>query len=316
MADCDAETPVFPSFAIQKLDGDLGGTAMATTLLKRGGMLAFAAVVALAALAVPAAAASEPTNQPPGLDHLYCYPVAPTTQATFTPPAQVQLKDQFGTSIVDVGAVQRLCAPATKTRLDTGQSFPPQNPDAHLACFGITDPNFSPTKLKATNQFGDAMLDVLAAQSLCLPSWKSLSTPPTFPAATAPSGLDHFKCYTVRYTVDSSGNPTNVFGQEPANVQVVDQFGPKIPVLGRPVLLCNPAEKTRLDLPGQPVTPITNPDAKLVCFEARDDQQYPQQPWLKNQFGIALVKGATISPSGAPLLVGNMLCLPSFTAPK
>jgi hypothetical protein len=289
---------------------------MATTLLRRAAMLLFAALLGLVAIAAPVAAASEPTNQPPGLDHFYCYPIAPTTQAMFTPPAQVQLKDQFGTSIVDIGPLQRLCAPATKTRLDNGQSFPPQNPDAHLTCWGITDPNFAPTHLKATNQFGDANLDILAAHSLCLPSWKSLSTPPNFPAATAPSGLDHFKCYTVRYSVDSSGNPTNVFGQQPANVGVNDQFGPKIATLGRPVLLCNPAEKTRLDLPGQPVTPITNPDAKLVCFESRDDQQYPQQPWLKNQFGTALVRGTTMSPTGAPLLVGNMLCLPSFTAPK
>jgi hypothetical protein len=289
---------------------------MATTLLRRAAMLLLTALVALVAVAAPASAAMEPTNQPPGLDHFYCYPIAPTTQATFAPPAQVQLKDQFGTSIVVIGPLQRLCAPATKTRLDNGQSFPPQNPDAHLTCWGITDPNFSPTKLKATNQFGDAMLDILAAHSLCLPSFKSLQTPPVFPAATQPSGLDHFKCYTVRYTLDAAGNPSNVFGQEPANVMVQDQFGPKIATLGRPVLLCTPAEKTRLDLPGNPVTPITNPDAKLVCFRSEDDQQYAVQPWLKNQFGIARVQGTTSSPSGAPLLVGNMLCLPSFTAPK
>lgn len=290
---------------------------MATTLLRRAGMLMFAGVLALAAIAAPAAAASEPTTQPPGLDHFYCYPVTPVSGSTFAAPSQVQLKDDFGTTTNDVLPVKRLSAPATKTRLDNGQSSPPQNPDAHLACFGISEPNFQARKVKATNQFGDAALDVLAVDSLCLPSFKSLQTPPNFPAATAPSGLDHFKCYTVRYTVDASGNPTNVFGQEPANVMVQDQFGPKIATLGRPVLLCNPVEKTRIDLPNKPVTPVTNPNAHLVCFQAEDDQRYNVEPWLKNQFGVGRVQGIVQSPSGAPLLVGNMLCLPSLsTAPK
>ena len=289
---------------------------MAKTFWRRAGILVFGVLLALAAVAAPVAAAGEPNQQPPGLDHFYCYPIQPTTQAVFTPPPTVQLKDLFGTSIVNVGPLQRLCLPANKTRLDTGQSSPPQNPAAHLTCFGISDPNFPPRKVTATNQFGDAKLDVVGVQSLCLPSFKSLQDPPNFPPDLQPAGLDHFKCYTVRYTVDATGNPTNVFGLEPANVLVQDQFGPKVATLGRPMLVCNPAEKTRLDLPGNPVTPVTNPDAHLVCFRSEDDQQYALQPWLKNQFGIARVQGTTVSPAGPPLLVGNMLCLPSFVAPK
>ena len=168
----------------------------------------------------------------------------------------------------------------------------------------------------ATNQFGQARLDVLAVQSLCLPSWKNLTGPNDFPAAPQPPGLDHFKCYTVRYTLDATGNPVDPFGLEPANVAVRDQFGPKLATLGRPVLLCNPVEKTRTDLPGTPVTPINNPNAHLVCFKAEDDQQYALQPWVKNQFGTARVQGTVVSPAGPPLMVGNLLCLPSFKAPK
>ncbi len=135
------------------------------------------------------------------------YPIAPTTQAVFSPPAQTQLKDDFGTSIVTIGALQRLCLPATKTRLDTGQSFPPQNPDAHLICWGITDPNFTPKKVHTTNQFGDAMLDVLAAHSEAAPVAAAEPTPTnvTQPAATLArlSELplhDSRKCAKVRET--------------------------------------------------------------------------------------------------------------------
>ena len=113
------------------------------------------------------------------------YPIAPTTQAVFSPPAQTQLKDDFGTSIVTIGALQRLCLPATKTRLDTGQSFPPQNPDAHLICWGITDPNFTPKKVHTTNQFGDAMLDVLAAHSEAAPVAAAEPTPTNVTQPTA-----------------------------------------------------------------------------------------------------------------------------------
>jgi hypothetical protein len=289
---------------------------MATTLLRRAGVLLLASLFALAMTAGSAAAASEPNQQPAGLDHFHCYQIAPTTQAVFMPPSQTQLKDDFGTSIVDIGPLAQLCNPTVKTRLDNGQSTPIQNPDAHLTCFQISDTHFQPTTRKVTNQFGDAKLDVLAAKLLCLPSFKSLQTPPNFPAATQPSGLDHFKCYSVRYSLDASGNPVNPFGLQPANVLSQDQFGLKLATLGRPALLCNPAEKTRTDLPGQPVTPVTNPSAHLVCFKSEDDQQYALQPWLKNQFGIARVQGTVVSPGAPPTLVGDLLCLPSFSAPK
>src|SRR5262249_23350195 len=142
---------------------------MLSTFCRRAGVLLLGAVFLLA-MSLPASAAGEPNSQPPGLDHFYCYPVNPTTQAAFNAPATVLLRDQSGPAPVGVGWVPRLCTPAAKTRLDDGTTSTPQNPDAHLACFGISQPDFQPKKVLATNQFGQARLDVLAVQSLCLPS--------------------------------------------------------------------------------------------------------------------------------------------------
>jgi hypothetical protein len=290
---------------------------MVSTLRRRAGLIALGAVLMLVILVAPAGAAStEPHGQPPGLDHFHCYRVTETTQAHFTPPAQVGLKDQFGAATVNVGGVVRLCNPTLKTRLDTGESSPPQNPRAHLACFAITQTGFQPVKVQATNQFGSALLDVSAPIALCLPSFKQLDAP-NFPDQRQPDGLDHFKCYGVKYTLNAAGNPTDPFGLEPANVISKDQFGEKLATLGRPVLLCNPVEKTRTDLPAPEQTPIRNPDAHLVCFRSEDDQRYAFRPWVKNQFGIAQVQGTEPSPGTTPLLAGDLLCLPSFkAAPK
>jgi hypothetical protein len=276
------------------------------------GVVAASAVIVLSQVA-PAAA--EGTSQPPGLDHFHCYPAGATTQAHFTPPASVELKDQFEDVTVAVGPAVRLCNPTQKTLPATGQTFPIQNPAAHLVCFSINEPNFQVKHVLAQNQFGDALLDVLAPRLLCLPSWKNL-TSPTFPDPTAPPGLDHFKCYSVQYTLNSSGTPSNTFGLEPATVISQDEFGTKMPSLGAPKLLCNPVQKTRTDLPGGPqTTPVTNPDAHLVCFDARDDQRYPVTPFAKNQFGIAQLQGKTAGATG-PVFAGDLLCLPSYKTPK
>jgi hypothetical protein len=280
---------------------------------RRARFLALAAFVLLtAAFALPpeVAAAAEPHDEPSGLDHLHCYRAAQFTQTPFSQPSQVQLQDQFGTATVNVGAFVRLCNPTLETREDTPDSFPPQHPDAKLACFTITQTGFQTRKIRATNEFGSALLDVTGPTEMCLPSFENQQAN-TFPPDTQPSNLDHFKCYSVRY----SRTPSDAFDLEPPTVLSQDDFGDKRPGLGAPLLLCNPAAKTRTDIPES--TPITNPDAHLVCYRADEDELYNLQPWVKNQFGTAQVHGGYRLPDASFRFNSELLCIPSTTsAPK
>jgi hypothetical protein len=151
-------------------------------------------------------------------------------------------------------------------------------------------------------------LDVTAATTLCLPSFQNVFAP-TFPAAEQPAGLDHFKCYSTRYAQGSN----DTFGLEPRTVRSLDLFGEKRAGLGAPLLFCSPAEKTRNDGPAPETTPISNADAHLVCFRSDEDQQYDVQPWLKNQFGTAQVRGLQ-TPNLTFRFTGELLCLPSTAA--
>src|SRR5262249_40187650 len=114
---------------------------MLSTFCRRAGVLLLGAVFLLA-MSLPASASGEPNSHPPGLDPSYAYPVNPPTRPASTAPAPVRLRDQSGPAPVAVGSVLRLCNPAAKTRLDDGTTSTPQNPDAHLACFGISQPDF------------------------------------------------------------------------------------------------------------------------------------------------------------------------------
>jgi hypothetical protein len=116
-------------------------------------------------------------NQPPGLDHFTCYPVAyATTGPRFKPPTGIVVQDQFanGPVTVKVGAPRLLCLPTQKT-LPTGLVYKIANPAAHLLCFGV-----SPTPIKSPvfdqNQFGTGQVAIKATKFLCLPSYKDLVT--------------------------------------------------------------------------------------------------------------------------------------------
>jgi hypothetical protein len=274
--------------------------------------LALGAIAALTIVAaLPAGAATEPTEQPPGLDHFECYRAFQAALSSFAQPAQITLKDDFGTATVTVGAVLRLCNPATVTRDDTNQVVAAQLPDAHLMCFRITQANFQTRKVRTTNQFGSALLEVTAPVAVCLPSFTN-PVRASLPADTQPAGLDHVKCYSVRY----ADNPTDTFALEPPLLRSQDDFGSTRTGLGAPLLLCNPAEVTRTDGPTPVTTPATNPNAHLVCFRSDDDQQYDVQPWVKDQFGTSQVRGPQ-NINGDFRFTGEVMCLPSTrTAPK
>jgi hypothetical protein len=265
------------------------------------------AVLLLLCAALPAAAVvltESSAGAAPTLDHFQCYnsqaipmpsgapsfpSTAPAVQlnrspaATFLPPS----------FLAATGPVFMHCNPVKK---QIG-SLPPTtvtNPNAHLVCWRLL-PNKIPlptTPVSFTNQFGTGALLLKAAVSLCLPSWKSLTTA-NLPAATAPSGLDHFTCFAVTNPV---GTPSF---KPPASVTLTDQFFAHPTSVGAPNLMCSPTSKVIVPPTG---TPIVNPNHFLVCFVIPPSTAYsPKVVFAKNQFGI-----------GSEVVIANHeLCVPS-----
>lgn len=257
-----------------------------------------------------AVAQTTPT-QPPGLNHFLCYSVTSlsgsgTTQPGFTPPAKVELLNQFSTKEFrpTFGAVDIHCNPAVKvitSSTGTQQSYPLVSPDYHLLCFAIKATQSPNTHLvKVTNQFGTAELRAGAPTQLCLPSLKSLATPPSFaPPAAGEIVPDHFTCYPVAYVGTARFSP-------PGAVSVGDEFDNLTPTpvqVGSPTSLCLPTQKTVFSATGgTTVTPITNAVAHLLCFSV-SPTPFPSTPvWDQNQFGVG---GFTVHAT-------KSLCLPSF----
>lgn len=251
------------------------------------GMLAI--LVGLPATAVNAGG----VIQPPGLDHLNCYVALPITGDPYEFPRgrRVELTDQFGVRRMVVAQTpNRLCNPVNKI-LPVGQQFPPANPDAHLVCFKVKEPAFVPRDVTVQNQFGSARLTVLSTVQLCAPSWKQLN--PEFPPPEEPPGLDHFLCYSIRY----STVVVDKFEAVPPFVTLIDQFQTSQNQIGLPTTLCNPVQKRILDH----VSQVTNPPAHLVCFKTTNPFT-ALAPFTKNQFGQAQLNVTQVS----------VLCLPSF----
>jgi len=271
---------------------------------------------ALLGIAVPitaAAIAQSPASAAPapaGLDHFLCYhatalPGVPPLKA----PPGVKLVDQFsplnrkGVPIpftARFGVVTSHCNPALKVvDLPAGPAqYPPLSPDWHLLCLHITTNQTTAVHIvQVSNQFGTANLDTKAPNQFCLPSLKSLTTPPVFKPPAGEKRPDHFTCYPVTYDPNT---PSRFV--PPGPVLAGDQFNGFQPVPVQvliPARLCLPTQKTINGV----VTPITNLAAHLLCFNIKSPEPpYTGTVWDENQFGMAAM---TVGPV-------NQLCLPSF----
>lgn len=256
--------------------------------------LAAGGVVAATALSASGSSAAAPV-----VDHFLCYGAHTSVPVGFTPPAAVQLINQFSPNgfTAKIGsAIDAHCNPVQKTVYKT-LTGPPvvtqiKNPNAHLLCWSFKAPPQLPHVVKVTNQFGTADLKTGQPGALCLPSWKSLTGPPKQPAAEPP-GLSHFTCYPVSY------DGTARF-QIPAKVLVKDQFNPGAPVLvtvSTLVDLCLPTTKIANGV----TYPMVNSVTHLLCFNITKTP-IKNPVWDKNQFGTGKVNLATPP---------ETLCLPS-----
>jgi hypothetical protein len=197
-----------------------------------------------------------------GLDHFKCYRVTEGEPAN----AFVQLQDQFDVAVgtptnsffehVVVRDPLLFCNPVKKI-LASGAVTPILNENNHLKMYLIA-PTFGQQRtVLVSNQFdrdGQVQpLIVFQPVILAVPTQKRPHGPP--------ERLDHFKCYFAE------GPSVNI------PLGLVDQFDKEQVRVGRPILLCNPTVKIHGETAtsaandlGDIVTPITNPDAHLVCY--------------------------------------------------
>jgi hypothetical protein len=163
----------------------------------------------------------------------------------------VTLVDRFGThSGVGVEEAEFLMVPAEKRR--TGHPTSPiLDPNAHLACHGISVASFPERTATVSNQFTpNSTLTLGRPTWLCAPASKTL----TGTAGPPPTGLNHYLCYDVR-------TETPIFPSETLTTQ--DQFGTRNPRVDRTREFCTPVEKQRV---GHPAEPIVRPDDYLACI--------------------------------------------------
>jgi hypothetical protein len=261
------------------------------------------AMIALSVVGVTASAGgSAGAATFPPVDHQLCYKAAVTPPGFVIPsPGSVRLINQFTPNgiVPTIGALKYNCNPVQKTvKTAAGSTVTPiTNPDAHLACFKITAPTQSPVTVSVTNQFGTGTLNVGQPKLLCLPTWKSLTGPPSEPT-NQPPNLNHFTCYSVTYVPGTA--PFKV----PGSVSLLDEFSPtaSVPVtVATPQLLCLPTEKIIQPAAGGTVTyPIINPKKHLLCFGV-SQTPFPTTVFDLNQFGESSVN----------ILKTKLLCLPS-----
>jgi hypothetical protein len=258
------------------------------------------------------------------LDHYLCYAAAPAPSTAANvqfpkKPVAAWLQNQFGSVLGKVGGFQRHCNPVQKTTPD-GLVTPINKANDHLACWGFKpNPSHIPPLVNIRNQFspadaaGDPVpvpLKVVALQSLCLPSFKSLTAANLQPGA--PDDLDHYTCYSVAYP---TGSKTKFL--PPSPVQLDDQFSRLlVPAQSLratvlvPQSLCLPTIKI-VD-PNPFVAPPTFNDLldktdHLLCFGLRFTSPAPYvspaaSVFDSNQFGIGKLN----------IHNANQLCVPSL----
>jgi len=235
-------------------------------------------------------------------DHQLCYAV---TAKGFKAPTSVTLVNQFNPNgfPVTVTAPTLHCNPVQKTV--GGAVYQINNPDAHLLCFHIKP--LTPVAkhtVSLSNQFGqNIVMNTNQPNSLCLPTWKSLTGPPVEPI-NQPPGLDHFTCYPVKY---AAGSPKFT----PPPVALADEFvpagTPPVPVtVGSPTSLCLPTTK----IVPSGTYPSIDPVDHLLCFKI--NPATPRQPvWDLNQFGASTAASPVTFKKPTATNSNEQLCLPT-----
>jgi hypothetical protein len=176
----------------------------------------------------------------PPLNRFECY-------ETHRRPARVYgvtTDDVFGSAVVDLKKLKRLCAPADLAGTDPTA---PTDPD-HLGIYTIkqTSPKFRPIRgVTVTTEFGSLTMNITKADRLLVPTAKSVLGPVDLPAMF---NVDHFKCYKVAYAKFRT-----------TGLDIEDQFDRYMIDLKKPSHLC-----VNVDKNGEGIPDLTQ---NLLCFK-------------------------------------------------
>ncbi len=179
-------------------------------------------------------------------DHYRTYPIA---AATGIDGPIVQIDDQFGSQVTDLGDSIRFMVPVSKNSEPIFDFF------SHLTCYQILDGDAGPAVI-STNQFGAQPLTLGEPDSFCVPTEKLI--------APGPISVDHYKCYLA------SGASLDV------SVNLQDQFGSTSAIVLNPRLFCTPADKN-----GEG---ITDPITHITCYDTTPPGVAPGPMPILNQF--------------------------------
>ncbi len=224
-----------------------------------------------------------PSAQPPSaLGHFLCYATDPKP----LPRAAVDLDDRFGSSTVKIKGIKRFCNPADKN----GENPTASGEENHLAGYDILkwEPRFPGVSgVQVSNQFGEFTFNIDRAESLLVPSAKSLEGPP---APLDSPGIAHFACYHIKGKTASF---------RASGIDVTDQFGSYVVDVKRPDRYCVPTDKNHEG--------VVNRTDTLLCYQVRSDPRRADLAGpvhIANQFGTD-----TIEPKKV-----KELCVPSVAA--
>jgi hypothetical protein len=241
---------------------------------------------------------------PPPLDHFKCY------RASNPNPllrVLVLLEDQFDVGLerfdtTRIVKVKFFCNPTTKQH-GNNAFVQIQNPDHHLTLYVFKQffaekypPKF---EVIVDNQFGIHTMIVQKPQYLMVPSKKTkIQGAPT--THGDPTGLDHYKCYSVLEHDFNLGAVVTLGLQDEFDTRQMNA------VMTTPFLFCNPTRKDHIFALGQhQVTDIRNQRDHLTCYNLTQDKvkNGVKNVEVENQFG-----------SAQPLGIGKveMLCVPSL----
>jgi hypothetical protein len=220
-------------------------------------------------------------------DHYLCYKAK---ASAFAQIAGVTLADQFEAVTATVVKPKQLCTPADKNGEGTTDDV------THLKAYAIRQtPRHVAQTVTTINQFGTLSLTTIKADTLLVPTAKSLvSTPPAPDLNTI--GVNHYKCYKAKVTPGTPRFPRGV------TASVGDQFtAPKLFAIKKVKHLCTPVDKNGEGM--------ANPDAHLVCYLARPASGQPKHSrtnvFVNNQFG----------PETMTTIKERELCVPSVKIP-
>ncbi|ANM28831.1 hypothetical protein ABI59_03245 [Acidobacteria bacterium Mor1] len=187
-------------------------------------------------------------------DHYTCYGAVYNND-----DFQVSLTDEFGNTTATVTKADKYCVPANKKNEGLADA------DTGLTCYTINDPaDVNGLLIDTNNQFGDEILRLNKARTLCVPTKKV--------GSDSHLDIEHVKCYQAR-----SGRDDIPFNQ--ITVPLTDEYSSDDATLIDPVSYCTIVDKNgegaRFDA------------ARLECYDISDSSIPPLdiRVDIENQFG-------------------------------